>query len=110
MNLIAAVVVALCSSFHPEAVAASKCLLSTDAGYDCFKVAGTWHLPFIILDVLAIIFAEAGPKLIRINPTTSILLNGQISEEVRNTRITKLNSHTDLIKYADSEVAAKKGL
>ena len=105
LNLLAALFVAICSSFHPEAVASSKCLESTDAGVECFKVAGTWHLPFIILDVLGIIFAEAGPSLMRVNENTSILLNGQISEEARNTTITKINSHADLIKYADSAVA-----
>ena len=110
LNLVAALAVAACSSFHPQAVASTACLADFDAGVACFKVAGTWHLPFVALDVLGILFAEAGPKLIRINDTTSVLINGQISEEVRNTRITKLNSHTDLIKYADSEVASKKGL
>ena len=111
LDLVAAITVAVCSSFHPQAIAASKCLASFDAGVDCFKVAFTWHLPFVILDVLGILFAEAGPKLIRVNSTTAIMQNSQTCESIRNTKITKINSHCDLIKYSDAEGAnMKKGV
>ena len=97
------------SSLAPERFAA--CLASFDAGVDCFKVAFTWHLPFVILDVLGILFAEAGPKLIRVNSTTAIMQNSQTCESIRNTKITKINSHCDLIKYSDAEgMNMKKGV
>jgi len=105
LNLVASVAVALASSFHPEAVAAARCLENSSAAFDCFRVAAVWHLPFAVLDVLGLVFAESGPRLIRIDDRTAILLNGQVSEQVRNTRITRIDSTADLIEYADSEVA-----
>ena len=55
----------------------------------------------MVLDVLGILFAEAGPRLVRINKNTSVLLNGNISDDVRNATILKINSHADLIKYGE---------
>jgi len=109
LNLVAALVVALCSSFHPDAVASSACLADFDAGAACFTTAATWHLPFMVLDVLGIIFAEAGPKLVRINKNTSVLLNGSFPEELRGATIKKINSHADMLKYPDDRNAGYKG-
>ena len=105
LNLAAAVAVAACSSVHPEAAAAARCLRGSREALACLQVAAIWHLPFVVLDVLGIAFAEAGPRRIRVDAKTAILLNGQVSEQVRNTRITKIDSSADLIEYADSEVA-----
>jgi hypothetical protein len=84
---------------HPAAVAASRCRGDVDSALECLGVAMKWHAPLIVLDVLAIIFAEAGPRFVRISDTTSILFNGDVSERVRNTTIKKINSHTDLITH-----------
>ena len=70
----------------------------------CLKVAILWHAPFVVLDVLGIAFAEAGPRLVRINDRSAVLLHGNLAEELyhgKGTTILKINSHADLIKYAD---------
>ena len=104
LNLVAATVTAVCSSFHPDAVASSACLVDSAAGVGCLKVAMLWHAPFVVLDVLGIAFAEAGPRLVRINDRSAVLLHGNLAEELyhgKGTTILKINSHADLIKYAD---------
>ena len=104
LNLVAATVTAVCSSFHPDAVASSACLVDRAAGVGCLKVAILWHAPFVVLDVLGIAFAEAGPRLVRINDRSAVLLHGNLAEELyhgKGTTILKINSHADLIKYAD---------
>ena len=104
LNLVAATVTAVCSSFHPDAVASSACLVDRAAGVGCLKVAMLWHAPFVVLDVLGIAFAEAGPRLVRINDRSAVLLHGNLAEELyhgKGTTILKINSHADLIKYAD---------
>ena len=58
----------------------------------------------VVLDVLGIAFAEAGPRLVRINDRSAVLLHGNLAEELyhgKGTTILKINSHADLIKYAD---------
>ena len=104
LNLVAAAATALCSSFHPDAVASSACLVDRAAGFGCFKTAALWHAPFVVLDILGILFAEAGPRLVRINDHSAVLLHGNLAEELyhgKGTTILKINSHADLIKYAD---------
>ena len=104
LNLVAATVTAVCSSFHPDAVASSACLVDRAAGVGCLKVAMLWHAPFVVLDVLGIAFAEAGPRLVRINDRSAVLLHGNLAVELyhgKGTTILKINSHADLIKYAD---------
>ena len=76
LNLVAATVTAVCSSFHPDAVASSACFVDRAAGVGCLKVAMLWHAPFVVLDVLGIAFAEAGPRLVRINDRSAVLLHG----------------------------------
>jgi len=105
LNLVAAVATAVCSSYHPDAVASQSCLEDSDAGLACLKIAGLWHLPFVALDVLAIVFAEAGPTLVRINDRTAVLLNGYLKEDLHtgeSATILKINSHADLIKYGSN--------
>lgn len=108
MNLVAALAVATCSAFHPLAVANKTCRDSVDAAFECFSVAMKWHAPLVALDLLAILFAEAGPRYVRISDNATILLNGDVSEQVRNTTIKKINSHTDLITHGKVEEAAAK--
>ena len=105
LNLVAATVTAVCSSFHPTAVfASSTCLVDRAAGVGCLKVAMLWHAPFVVLDVLGIAFAEAGPRLVRINDRPQCYYMAIWRKGVSTmagTAILKINSHADLIKYAD---------
>uniref|UniRef100_A0A7S3NF49 Uncharacterized protein n=1 Tax=Aureoumbra lagunensis TaxID=44058 RepID=A0A7S3NF49_9STRA len=102
-NLLAGVLVSIFSVFHPEAFAAARCRDSVDQALDCLRTAFIWHGPLLLLDLIAIIFAEAGPKLIRISDRSSILLNAQPGDEHIHTTggqytIKKINSHASLIQ------------
>mmetsp|Transcript_10550 Transcript_10550/g.26814 ORF Transcript_10550/g.26814 Transcript_10550/m.26814 type:complete len:244 (+) Transcript_10550:158-889(+) len=103
LNLAAALVTSALSAFHPQAFAAARCRDDVDGAVGCLKTALTWHAPLVFLDLVAILFAEAGPKLIRINDHTQVLLNAS-PEETRipqsNYTIKKINSHANLIKTA----------
>lgn len=101
-NLSAALLVAVLSAFHPEAYAAASCRIDVDQAIQCLKISLKWHTAFIVLDVIAIFFAEAGSKLVKINDNTHVLLNSTNRDQdipTSNYTIKKINSHADLIKY-----------
>jgi len=104
LNLVAALLVAACSAYHPEAVAAPRCRRDAEAAAACMKLALTWHTPFIVCDVLGILFADAGPRLLRVDDKSAILVDGNVTDAMRNARITKIDSRADLVEYASSEI------
>lgn len=52
-------------------------------------------LPVIALDILATVFAEAGPKLIRVNSNSNLHM-GVPGARTGSTTIKRINSHTEL--------------
>ena len=90
--------------YHPEAVAAPRCRRDAEAAAACMKLALTWHTPFIVCDVLGILFADAGPRLLRVDDKSAILVDGNVTDAMRNARITKIDSRADLVEYASSEI------
>lgn len=107
LNLTAALLVAACSAYHPEAVAAPRCRRDAEAAAGCMKLALTWHAPFILCDVLGVVFADAGPRLLRVDETSAIMVDGNVSDAMRNARITKIDSRADLVEYASAEILDK---
>jgi hypothetical protein len=105
LNLIAAILAAACSAYHPEAVAAPRCAASAAAAAKCVKTAGMWYLPVAVVAGLGVWFADAGPRLVRLDATRAILLDGVVDKARRGAaRITRVDDRADLVEYASPRV------
>ena len=105
LNLIAAILAAACSAYHPEAIAAPRCVDSSAAAAKCVKTAAMWYLPVAVVAGLGVLFADAGPRLVRLDATRAILLDGAVDNARRGAaRITRVDSRADLVEYASPRV------
>ena len=64
-----------------------------------------WYLPVAVVAGLGVLFADAGPRLVRLDATRAILLDGAVDNARRGAaRITRVDSRADLVEYASPRV------
>ena len=101
--LIAAILAAACSAYHPEAIAAPRCAASSAAAAKCVKTAAMWYLPVAVVAGLGVLFADAGPRLVRLDATRAILLDGAV-DNARRGAASRVDSRADLVEHASPRV------
>ena len=62
-------------------------------------------MPVAVVAGLGVLFADAGPRLVRLDATRAILLDGAVDNARRGAaRITRVDSRADLVEYASPRV------